>query len=168
MWLLSSVSGRARAIRRKSSGVGMEGSAPEPAERSRRAEGAGELLAHPLAPLLHLRREILLEVGEFHDRADLDHARPRHRIGAAFHPRHRLVHVLDLPDPEPRDQLARPPDRPLDAGASLPLEPAPLPPRRPPGARRRDPPRRPRPSPPATKAPPHPPQARCRPRPPPH
>src|SRR5690606_38383248 len=51
---------------------------------------------HRIAEILHLI-----------EGADLELARPGHRIRAAFGPGHRLVHVLDLPDPVTGDQFTR-------------------------------------------------------------
>src|SRR5580765_7490251 len=98
------------------------GSASETAESARRAEFAAELLAHAATDSLELRCQALREVGHLEQRPDLDLARSRHGIGAALHPRDRLVHVLDLPEPETGDQFLGLGERPVDDGAAGAIE----------------------------------------------
>ena len=45
------------------------------------------------------------QIGHLVQRPDFDLAGSRHGIGAAFYPGHRLVHVLDVPEPEAGNQL---------------------------------------------------------------
>src|SRR5262245_41819230 len=54
------------------------------------------------------------QINHLVQRPNFDLARSRHRIGAALHPGDRLVHVLDFPEPEARDQLAGFGERPVD------------------------------------------------------
>src|SRR5690242_15228293 len=48
---------------------------------------------------------ILLEISRLVERSNFNLARAWHWIGAAFYPGHRVVHVLDGPDPVTGDQL---------------------------------------------------------------
>src|SRR5690242_12050850 len=63
-----------------------------------------------------------LQVGGFVQRPDLDLARPGHGVRAALHPGDRLVHVLDLPQPEAGNQLARVGKRPVTDYAARAIE----------------------------------------------
>src|SRR3954471_8231382 len=66
----------------------------------------GRLFAEAAFLFGELRRQRLAEVSGLEHWADLDLARPGHRIGAALPPFDCLGHVLDLPQPEAGDQLA--------------------------------------------------------------
>src|SRR4026208_585440 len=59
------------------------------------------------AKLVHPRPALGAELLRLPDRADLEVAWTRHRIGAPLGPLDRLFHRPDLPDPEPRHQLLR-------------------------------------------------------------
>src|ERR1700685_775358 len=62
-----------------------------------------------------LLRHEALQIARLHERPDLDLARTdRQDVGAARHPGQRLVHVLDLPDREDGDHLARLGEGPVD------------------------------------------------------
>src|SRR5215471_18788857 len=89
---------------------------------SRRALATGDFIAKPVFLLGEVGRKGITEVSSFHDWADLDLARARHRIGAALHPLDRLGHVPDLPQSEARDQLAGLGEGPIDDRASGPIE----------------------------------------------
>src|SRR5215212_9630294 len=60
----------------------------------------------PGAKLVH-PRDLGAEVLRLPDRADLEVARTRHRVGAPLGPLDRLFDRPNLPDPEPRHQLLR-------------------------------------------------------------
>src|SRR4051812_47614569 len=69
----------------------------------------------PLFLCAELGREFGAEVFRLEDGANLDlRLLARHRIGAALQPLERLVHRLDLPDPEARDELLRFGERSID------------------------------------------------------
>src|SRR5688500_7273318 len=59
------------------------------------------------AKLVHSHRDLWAEVLRLPDRADLEVAWARHRVGAPLGPFDRLFHRPDLPDPETRHQLLR-------------------------------------------------------------
>src|SRR5215813_9058033 len=64
-----------------------------------------------------LRRELLPEVLVLENLPDLElRVLAGHRIGAALGPLERLLHRLDLPDPEAGDELLRFGERPVDDG----------------------------------------------------
>src|SRR5580692_228337 len=63
-----------------------------------------------------------LQISHLVQRPDFDLARSRHGIGTALYPSDRLVHVLDLPDPEAGDQLAGLGERPVDDPAAWTVE----------------------------------------------
>src|SRR5271169_1377107 len=62
------------------------------------------------------------QISHLVQRPDFDLARSRHGIGAALYPGDRLVHVLDVPKPEPGDQLAGFGERPVDDRAAGTME----------------------------------------------
>src|ERR1700730_6754585 len=62
------------------------------------------------------------QISRLVQRPYLDLARSRHRIGAALHPRDRLAHALDFPEPEARDQLACRGERSVDDRAAGTIE----------------------------------------------
>src|SRR4051794_24617763 len=77
------------------------------------------LLAQPLLLLAQLGRELGAEVRRLEQRAHLDLAVLVMRVGAAREPFERLVHRLDLPQPEAGDQLLRLGEGAVDDGALL-------------------------------------------------
>src|SRR5687768_6772298 len=67
-------------------------------------------------------RDETREVLHLVDRTDFDLARAEHRVGAALHPFDGFGHVLDLPKPVARDQLAGFGERAVDHGAAWTVE----------------------------------------------
>src|SRR4051812_36600092 len=89
----------------------------------RTVSGDAELPARPVTG----RRELVgrqkpRQIRRLQERPDLDLAPAGHGIGAALRPGHGLVHVLDLPDREARDQLLGLGERPVDDGAAATVE----------------------------------------------
>ncbi len=64
------------------------------------------------------RRGIFLQISYLVQRPDFYLARSGHGIRAALHPGHRLVHVLDFPEPITGDQLPGVGKRPVDNGTT--------------------------------------------------
>src|SRR3990167_7775292 len=85
-----------------------------------------KLLAHAVVDRGGFVRDDITEILHFIKGADLDLARPEHRVGTALHPFDRLVHVLDFPYPVTGDQFARFGERPVDHGAAGAVERNPL------------------------------------------
>src|SRR5690606_27616420 len=74
-----------------------------------------ELDAQLVLLLAQLGREFLAEILGLVDRPDLEDALlARHRVRALARPLERLVHGLDLPEPEARDELLRLGERAVD------------------------------------------------------
>src|SRR5690606_7560761 len=76
-----------------------------------------QLGAEALLLVAHLGRKGVAEVLRLGDLTDLYLAVLVHRVGAALDPLHRLVHVLALQEPEPRDELLGLAEWPVDDGA---------------------------------------------------